>query len=539
MRMRSVFVIVTLLIMLSPILSINGTSQNEEEILIANDLDSDIGVLAGDIFYYNINQLTLPSEVEIDNVTLPDFAGNQIYVKVLYIEENYHYDYTTFGAVIHFAVGFKFAKDTTFEFDFSLLDSTDITIPKGATTPSVTSVGNPHFEDTLELGPAMFFMNSNWDSHVLELEALGFTVTNVADELSAVIYDGAGVITITWRKSDGALTHLMIEDIAFLDNDFSDSTVEISLDEKEHRPLGISIGDQIEIEAEYVNFDFSVSGEIATDINETDISEELVSYEALTDHTILRLIVDEIYGVYYVCSVWVIDDLETFELERLDDKIYFNGFQGASDIESFLPNFDSSDEIFFGSVIVPAITPDWDIYKGFMTLGNTLIGFYCDEVIEALQPEIEHYETIHTFDVTFGFSKRQDYYYYQVSMETDIDINQTYYYNQNAILDTMDTYAIGVRVETSTKMYVAYHETGVFAGMRIKQSSKQTAYDYIGATNYDTGTTQYEFDIKLRNIDFNPPDAFVGGFIPGFRWLLIIPALLPITTYRFVSRRRK
>jgi len=230
MRMRRIFILFTLLILSLPILSINGTIKNEKEIIIPTDFNSDIGVLAGDTFYYNIDELILPPDIEIDNVTLPDFSGNQIFVKVLFIDENYQYDLTTFGTAIHLSLGFKFAKDTTFELDFSLL-STDIVIPEGAATPSITSIGNPHFESTPDLAPTMFFLNNDWDSHATLLEGLGFTVTNDANELSAIMFDGAGVITFTWRKSDGALTHLMVEDILFLGADFSDMTLDISLAE--------------------------------------------------------------------------------------------------------------------------------------------------------------------------------------------------------------------------------------------------------------------------------------------------------------------
>ncbi len=539
MRMRRIFIFVTLLILLLPILSINGTNQNEKEIIIPTDFNSDSGVLAGDIFYYNIDELILPPEVEIDNVTLPNFSGNQIFVKVLYIEENYQYDLTTFGTAIHLALGFKFAKDTTFELDFSLL-STDIVIPKGAATPPITSIGNPHFENTSDLGPSMFFLNSDWNSHTTILEGLGFTVTNDANELSAILFDGAGVVTFTWRKSDGALTHLMVEDILFLGADFSDMTVEISLAEKYYRPLGISVGDQIIIEVDHLDASMSVSGDIATYYNQTQINEYEASYESLAGNTILQLNVEEIYGVYYVCSVWVISDIETFELQKLDDNYYFNGFQGASiGYYGLMPNYSYEDNEYLGSAIVPAITPDWDIYEGYMLLGNTLLGVYINEMLEVINPINEKYSTINDLDFTFGFDKKREYYYYQQSLEYDIESNYTWYYDPMTVLEPQHVYSIGTRTELSQKLYIAYHETGVFAGLRVKYSIKLTDYDYIGVTNFNTGTLELEVDVKLRNVDFNPPDAFGGGFIPGFRWMLIIPAILPIATYRIIARKRK
>jgi len=539
MRMRRIFILFTLLILLLPILSINGTIKNEKEIIIPTDFNSDIGVLAGDTFYYNIDELILPPDIEIDNVTLPDFSGNQIFVKVLFIDETYQYDLTTFGTTIHLSLGFKFAKDTTFELDFSLL-STDIVIPEGAATPSITSIGNPHFESTPDLAPTMFFLNNDWDSHATLLEGLGFTVTNDANELSAIMFDGAGVITFTWRKSDGALTHLMVEDILFLGADFSDMTLDISLAEKYYRPLGISVGDQIEIEVDHLDAAMSVSGEIATYYDQTEINENLASYESLAGNTILRLSVEEIYGVYYVCSAWVISDFETYELQKLDFDLYFNGFQGTI-IGNFelIPNFDYVDDDYIGSAIVPAITPDWDIYEGYMLLGNTLLGVYINEILDVFEPSNEQYSTINDLDFTFGFDKKREYYYYQQALEYDIEQNITYYYDPLAVLEPQHVYKMGIRTELSQKLYIAYHETGVFAGLRVKYSLKTTYYDYVGMVDFDTGSLEFEVDVKLRNVDFNPPDAFGGGFIPGFRWLLVIPALLPIATYRIIARKRK
>ena len=537
MRMRRVFVLLALGILLLPVISIQGSDSNESMIITPTNLDSDVGVLDGDIFYYNIDKLTLPPEAEIDNVTLPDFSGNQIFVKVCYVEEDYLIDLGVTSTVIHYGIGFKFAKDTTFELDFSLLE-TDIVIPSGATTPSIQNLGYPHFGDYDYTYPAIFFLNNDWDSHVTALEALGFTVTNEAGELTAILFDEAGVVTLTWRKSDGVLTHLMIEDILFIDTDFTDTTIEISLAQKEARPLNIAAGDQILINLEQLDVEVEVSGEIAEFYDEDEINGEIALLKDLVGSPMIRLIVQDVYGVFYTCSAWVVDDIETGELVKTNDDIYFVGFQGLIIYDyTYLPGFNWEDYTDVGPIYLPAITPDWDIYEGYMVLGDTLLNVYIDTILNTLEID-EEYQTINNIEFSFGFDKKRDYYYYQQSMNEDYE-NNYYWLDPLSSLGTEDIYTTGSKTQINEQIYVAYHESGIFAGLRVKYDATTTYYDHSGSSAIDTGTYHIEVDVKLQNPDFNPPDNFGGGFIPGFDWLIAIPAITAVTIYSIYLQRRK
>ncbi|MHA1355478.1 MAG: hypothetical protein ACTSR1_09930 [Candidatus Heimdallarchaeota archaeon] len=48
-----------------------------------------------------------------------------------------------------------------------------------------------------------------------------------------------------------------------------------------------------------------------------------------------------------------------------------------------------------------------------------------------------------------------------------------------------------------------------------------------------------EFDFKLVNPNYNPPDPIGRGFIPGFTWAIAIPALIGVAAFALFARKRK
>ncbi len=518
-----------LLIMLTPAISILSATVPEEEYFVPNDIDSTVGVISGDTLFYNIEQLVLPPGVEIENVTLPDFADNKIIVKVMYVDNNYEFNSTHTGARIWYSVGFMFGQDETFDLDFSLLD-TNIVIPKGAATPSIVIDGNPYFTNVGDGSPSLFFLNDDWADHKTNLESLGFVVTDSASELSATFTNGTGELTGTWRKSDGVLTDILFDDIIM-----SDMTLELSLDSKVNRPLGVSVGDQIEMTLETFDLEVTGSGDLYTSgINQTELSEVQATMASMEGKTMVRFVVNEVYGMYYTCSIYAYD-IDTDTMKKVtDDDIYFNGFFGSIQVAE-PPKFDSDDHDFNPSGMGPVVSPDWDIYEGYMILANTLLGVYINEILTIAGPPTDD-AVITTIEPTFGFQSKRGYYYFQQSLDIDIEANLAFTSIKLGINALYDT---GIHATVNEKMYFAYHESGVFAGMRIEAVIDVTMYDSASSSGFPAGNVHVEIDFKLRNPDYNPPDAYGGGFIPGFEWLIAIPALMSVAVIGLVSKKRK
>jgi len=519
--------------MLTPAISVLSANVPEEEYFVPNDIDSNVGVISGDTLFYNIEQLVLPPSVEIENVTLPDFADNKIVIKVMYVDENYEFNSTHTGTKIWYSAGFMFGQDETFDLDFSLLD-TNIVIPAGAATPSIVIEGNPYFSD-FGGAPSLFFLNDDWAEHKIGLESLGFVVTDSATELTATLTNGTGTLEGTWRKSDGVLTDILFDDIVMGGMDLSDMTLELSLDSKENRPLGVSVGDSIEMLLETFDLDVTGSGDIYTSgINQTGLSEVQATMASLEGKTMLRFVVNEVYGMYYTCSIYAYD-LDTDTLKKItDDDIYFNGFFGSIQVVE-PPKFDSADHDFNPSGIGPVVSPDWDIYEGYMILSNTLLGVYINEILTIVDPPAEAI-VLTTIEPTFGFQSKRGYYYFQQSMDIDIEGNLT---STSTMLGINAIYDTGVQGIVTEKAYLAYHESGVFAGMRMEATADVTLYDATSYTGFPAGNIHVEIDFKLRNPDYNPPDAYGGGFIPGFEWLIAIPALMSVAVISLIARKRK
>ena len=118
----------------TPIISVFGMTVYDNTTISANYWDADVGVQAGDTIYYDIDQLVLSPEMDPEGVTLPDFAGNQIFLKIEAVYENYVFPDAT-GTMIFYAVGLLFGEEETFTVGEGLL-ATDFIIPAGAATPA-------------------------------------------------------------------------------------------------------------------------------------------------------------------------------------------------------------------------------------------------------------------------------------------------------------------------------------------------------------------------------------------------------------------
>jgi len=256
---------------------------------------------------------------------------------------------------------------------------------------------------------------------------------------------------------------------------------------------------------------------------------------SLEGKTMLRFVVNEVYGMYYTCSIYAYN-MDTDQLEKItDEDIYFNGFFGSiQTVEP--PKYDDLNHEFNPSGMGPVITPDWDIYEGYMELGNTLLGVYINEILTIVDPP-EDEVVINTVEPTFGFQSKRGYYYFQQAFDLDVDVNMT-----DAVTPALGINGIfntGIQGVMNEKAYMAFHESGVFAGLRMEATVDVTLYDATSYTGFPAGNVEINIDFKIRNPDYNPPDAYGGGFIPGFEWLVAIPAIMGVAAIAAISRKRK
>ena len=66
-----------------------------------------------------------------------------------------------------------------------------------------------------------------------------------------------------------------------------------------------------------------------------------------------------------------------------------------------------------------------------------------------------------------------------------------------------------------------------------------TAAADVAVEGSSFGTAVVDFDFKLRNPNYDPPDPIGSGIIPGFTWLVAIPALIGAAAVGLVIRKRK
>ena len=513
--------------MLSPALSVMGTTVQEQTQVVPQDFDSSVGVVAGDTLYYNIDQLVLPPEANPPNVTLPDFAGNTVYVKVMWVDETHEFAPSVEGTYINFALGLIFEEDETITVGEGLV-STDYIIPAGSATPSVVLGALPHWNSTFGDGPALFFINDDYATHSALLGAIGFTITDTVDTYSVTFVNGTGEISGTWRKSDGICTHLIYDDIFFMGQDFTGFTFEISLDSKEYNPLPVSNGDVISFDVDIADISVTGTGDLYAAINQTDLNSVISEADALVGETMMSIIVTDVRGCYYKADTYF-RNFETGVLEKSTTPVVFNGFFGS---------ITAGDDPFYGGApydfsegIAPAITPDWRIYEGYMILGDTIVGVYMDELMDALDPPADEL-IFHAIEGGFALKQKGGYYYFQEAANIQVENNLTI----GSIMPEV-AYDTGATYTLEENGYICYTDTGIGAAIYIRAEIDIEVYD--SSTSYDTGTIHGEVDFKIRNPNYNPPEIINNNILPGFTWFIAIPTILGLAAIGLIIRRRR
>ncbi|MFW9924958.1 MAG: hypothetical protein ACFFDW_16905, partial [Candidatus Thorarchaeota archaeon] len=321
MKSKNIVLITLVLLVLSPIVAVAGMNLPDKQAVTTDDWESSVGVQAGLTIKYSIDELVIP---EMEGITIPDLSGNVLYVKVLDVE-NYDFGEVT-GVVIRYAVGIQFANDETFSIGEGLT-ALDITIPAGSASPPIALAGVPHFNSTF-LPTSPFFLNSDWTEHNAALIFGGFTVTDVVDSLSASITVGDGTASASWRKSDGILTALSVDNIIFMDMNLTGITLSISLDTVELKGITLSVGDEIELKADIATLDITGAGDVYSLLDQGMITGIEQNVTSIQDNTVIKFIVDEVEGLYYKCSIFSYD-ITTQSLVEMEGSYVFNAFFGS------------------------------------------------------------------------------------------------------------------------------------------------------------------------------------------------------------------
>ena len=549
MKIKTSYIVIIALLVLSPLVSLTRSAVQEETVIEANNWDSGVSVVGGETIYYDINQIAYPAGMIPDNFTIPDLEGIQLFVKVGAVFDDFEFwdgpdpDDEIVGTLINYGFGLKLTEDLIFGFDITELPNLiTATIPAGSATPAVFMNGVPHFNFTFA-GPSIFVLNDDWAEHEVMLEDIGFDVTTTTEELTIGLVNGTGQISATWRKSDGILTHIILDNLYsnVLNLNATGFTIEATFDSMEMVPLDIYPGMVVNLNAAELEYTLETTGNFSDEFD-TTILDEINSYrDEMLDQTVVRIIVDDVMGIYYKCSIYVWNP-EDGALWRLPVQVIFNGFLFNIPAYDYLDTpllYDDHYEVAAPGA-GPFITPDWDLYEGQMLLMKTGIDIMLNDVLDIVLPGEEDY-TQYSSQASIDLVKRGNLYYYEVAASVEHEFNQTASPLPEFAFEVADFYDAGFYQKANATAWLAFSKTGIIAGFGVEGTIHHEQYDDDGVGDLYEGTADLSINIRIVNPEFNPlpPDEAGGGFIPGFTWLIAVPAVLGVTLLTFISRKKK
>lgn len=533
LRLNKIVVFAAIMLMLSPLLTVIGTNNTADPVYTPNTFGDDVGVTAGMTIKYVINELAFPA---IPNVTISDLAGNQLYVKVMSVED-YDFGAGVIGKYINYGMGllFQFDETITIGEGFTALD---LVIPFGAATPCVTLGGVPHFNGTIPT--TFFFLDDGWTIHELALESVGFTVNSGGSDFIATLDTGLGSVSLTYRKSDGILTDLHIENITLVGMDFTGMTFDLSFVSLETLDLDLTVGQEIELVTDIAHLAIEGTGDIYSMLNQSAIASITDEVASMEGQTLLKYVITDIEGLYYTADMYSYD-FTTESLVKAPETYMFAGFLGGFQMD-YIPLWETG--MIYTDFYAPAITADYDIYTGYMVLFDTIVGVYLEDLLDFIPMTSTSgglSYTINTLEGTFGVDQKKGYFFLTESLDINIDLETALSLpTPEGFLNPQVDPTIDINVILAQEGWVAYSESGILAGMRIKADIDATiTSDFATISGMPTGTISIGFDFKVTNPDFNPPDPIKDGIFPGFTWLVSIPALLGIAAVGLIIRRRK
>ena len=530
MRLNKIVVFAAMMLMLTPLLTVIGTNNTVDPVYSPNTFGDDVGVTAGMTIKYDINELAFPA---IPNVTISDLAGNQLYVKVMSVEDR-DFGAGVIGKWINYGMGLIFKTDETITIGegFTALD---LIIPTGAATPAAILSGVPHFNGSL--APTFFFLDDGWTIHELALESVGFTVNSGGSDFIATLVSGPGNMALTYRKSDGILTDLHIENIDLMGMNFTDMTIDLSFASVETKGLDLTVGQEISLVADIAHLAVEGTGEIFSMLNTSMIDSFTDEVASMEGQTLLKYIITDVEGLYYTADVYSYD-FTTESLVKATDEFLFVGFLGGYQLDE-PPLWDTG--MTYTPIYAPAITADYDIYGGYMVLMDTIVSVYLDDLLAFLPTTTSGLDfTINSVDGTFGVEEKRGYFFLKESLDVDVDFTTSLaVITPEGFFNPMIDPTIDINAILHQEGWIAYSESGVLAGMRIKLDVDVTiTSDFATISGMPTGTISIDFDFKIVNPDYNPPDPIKGGIFPGYTWLVAIPALLAVAAIGLIKRRK-
>jgi len=530
LRLNKIVVFAAMMLILTPLLTVIGTNNTIDPVITPNGFGDDVGVTAGMTIKYDINELAFPS---IPNVTISDLAGNQLYVKVMSVEDH-DFGSGVIGNWINYGMGLIFLTDETITIGegFTALD---LVIPTGAATPAIVTSGIPHFNVSYPF--AFFFLDNDWTFHELALESVGFTVNSGGTDFIATFGSGPGSMSMTYRKSDGILTALHIEDIVIMGMDYTDMTFDLSFASVETKGLDITVGQEIALVADIAHLAVEGTGDIYSMLNTSMIDSYTDEVASMEGQTLLKYIITDVEGLYYTADVYSYD-FTTESLVKATNEYMFMGFLGGYQIEE-PPLWDTGMN--FTNFYAPAITADYDIYGGYMVLFDTIVSIYLEDILSIIPTETTGLDfTINTIDGQFGVEEKRGYFFLKESLDVNVDLSTVLALPAlEGFLNPQVDPTIDINVILHQEGWIAYSESGVLAGIRVKADVDVTiTSDYATITGMPTGTVSIDFDFKIVNPDYNPPDPIKGGIFPGYTWLVAIPALLAVAAIGLIKRRK-
>ena len=520
-----------MMLMLTPLLTVIGSKNTVDPVITPNTFGDDVGVTAGMTIKYDINELAFPA---IPNVTISDLAGNQLYVKVMSVED-YDFGSGVIGKWINYGMGLMFLSDETITIGegFTALD---LVIPTGAATPAITSSGVPHFNGSYSV--TMFFLDDGWAVHELALEALGFTVDNGVDEFTATYGTDPNYMSATYRKSDGILTDLHIEDIYIMGMNYTDIIIDLSFNTYETKGLDLTVGQEIELVTDVAHLAIEGTGDIYSMLNQSAIASITDEVASMEGQTLLKYIITDVEGLYYTADFYAYDFV-TESLIKAPETYLFCGFLGCIQMDQ-PPLWESG--MVWTDIYGPAITADYEIYTGYMVLLDTIVGVYLEDILEIIpmtSTATDFAYSINTLDGSFGVDQKKGYFFITESLDANVDIETVFSIAPEGLFNPEVSPTIDISAVLGQEAWVAYSESGILAGFRVKADLDVTiTSDLATISGMPTGTVSIDFDFKVINPDYNPPDPLKGGIFPGFTWLIAIPALLGVAAIGLIKRRK-
>jgi len=522
LKLNKIIIVTVLFLVLSPIVAIYGATTPDNETFTADDYGDGLGVVAGHTIKYTINELTLP---DMDNLSFSNLAGNKLYLKVLAVADH-EFPGNVTGDLVYYSMGLIFTTDVTLTIGEGIT-AFPLVIPSGSATPGISMTGVPHFNVTEDYSPTLFFLDDGWSLTNAALSSAGFVVTEDLNILNAA----ASGIELEWRKSDGILTDLYIDDVVTPFGNFTGVTIDLTLDTVELKGVSLTVGQEITLQADIATLDIGVTGDISALLNETTISTIEDEINVIEGNPFITYTVDDVIGLYYLTSVEVWD-FDTHSLVNTGAQHVFNAFMGniQTGYSPFYPDKMVSTEALYP---IPIITNDWDIYGGYMILLHDIVDVYLDQVLD-LVLDLPGF-TFNNIEGNFQVLEKEGYMFLQeeINIDADVTISDITMMANNYL--PPETLALDAEIILQESAWIAYASSGVLAGIRVQLDLDAT----ISVDSVSFGTVAVDFDFKLRNPDYNPPDPIGTGIIPGFTWLVAIPALIGAAAVGLIIRRRK